>query len=110
MEAGQWRGPLHGVPLGVKDFYDTAGVRTTAAFERFANRVPSRDADVVTRLKAAGAIVSGKTNIYTLGDGNHRPGEFLWARSESVECRLRSRWLVERVSGRGRQRYVLRDR
>jgi aspartyl-tRNA(Asn)/glutamyl-tRNA(Gln) amidotransferase subunit A len=51
----------------VKDFYDTAGIRTTAAFERFANRVPSKEADVVTRLKAAGAIVIGKTNMDTLG-------------------------------------------
>jgi aspartyl-tRNA(Asn)/glutamyl-tRNA(Gln) amidotransferase subunit A len=67
MDAGRWRGPLHGVPIAVKDFYDTAGIRTTAAFERFANRVPSMDADVVTRLKSAGAIVIGKTNMDTLG-------------------------------------------
>jgi aspartyl-tRNA(Asn)/glutamyl-tRNA(Gln) amidotransferase subunit A len=51
----------------LKDFYDTAGIKTTAAFERFANRVPTNDADVVTRLKNAGAIVIGKTNMDTLG-------------------------------------------
>jgi aspartyl-tRNA(Asn)/glutamyl-tRNA(Gln) amidotransferase subunit A len=67
IKAGRWRGPLHGVPIAVKDFYDTAGVKTTAAFERFANRVPAKDADVVRRLKAAGAIVIGKTNMDTLG-------------------------------------------
>jgi aspartyl-tRNA(Asn)/glutamyl-tRNA(Gln) amidotransferase subunit A len=67
IEAGRWRGPLHGVPIAVKDFYDTAGIRTTAALARFANRIPSTDADVVTRLKAAGAIVIGKTNMDTLG-------------------------------------------
>jgi aspartyl-tRNA(Asn)/glutamyl-tRNA(Gln) amidotransferase subunit A len=67
INAGRWRGPLHGVPAAVKDFYDTAGLRTTAAFERFANRIPARDADVVTRLKNAGAIVIGKTNMDTLG-------------------------------------------
>src|SRR5262249_8310528 len=64
---GRWRGPLHGVPVAVKDFYDTAGIKTTAAFERFANRVPTRDADVVKRLRDAGAIVIGKTNMDTLG-------------------------------------------
>jgi Asp-tRNA(Asn)/Glu-tRNA(Gln) amidotransferase A subunit family amidase len=41
IKAGKWRGPLHGVPVGVKDFYDTANLRTTAAFEPFKNRVPS---------------------------------------------------------------------
>jgi aspartyl-tRNA(Asn)/glutamyl-tRNA(Gln) amidotransferase subunit A len=67
IEAGRWRGPLHGIPVAVKDFYDTAGVKTTAAFERFANRVPAKDAVVVRRLKEAGAIVMGKTNMDTLG-------------------------------------------
>src|SRR5262249_29976334 len=67
VRAGRWRGPLHGVPVAVKDFYDTAGIKTTAAFERFANRVPAKDAGVVRRLKDAGAIVIGKTNMDTLG-------------------------------------------
>ena len=67
--AGRWRGPLHGVPVAVKDFYDTAGIRTTAAFERFANRVPHTDADVVVRLRDAGAVLVGKTNMHTLGMG-----------------------------------------
>src|SRR5215216_6523787 len=55
MRAGHWRGPLHGVPVAVKDFYDTAGIRTTAALERFANRIPSHDAVMVARLRDAGA-------------------------------------------------------
>ena len=67
--AGRRRGPLHGVPVAVKDFYDTAGVRTTAAFEKFVNRVPARDAEAVAALKAAGAIVVGKTNMHRLGTG-----------------------------------------
>src|SRR5262249_13629023 len=54
---GEWRGPLHGVPIGIKDFYDTAGVGTTAAFEHFRNRVPAKDAVVVGKLERAGAIV-----------------------------------------------------
>jgi len=67
VKAGRWRGPLHGIPVAVKDFYDTAGIKTTAGFERFANRVPAEDADVVKRLKDAGAVVIGKTNMDMLG-------------------------------------------
>jgi aspartyl-tRNA(Asn)/glutamyl-tRNA(Gln) amidotransferase subunit A len=66
VKAGGWRGPLHGLPVAVKDFYDTTGIRTTAAFQRFANRIP-KDASVVTRLKDAGPIVIGKTDMDTLG-------------------------------------------
>jgi len=64
---GRWRGPLHGIPVAIKDFYDTAGIKTTAAFERFANRIPAADAEVVARLKRAGAVVVGKTNMDMLG-------------------------------------------
>jgi aspartyl-tRNA(Asn)/glutamyl-tRNA(Gln) amidotransferase subunit A len=69
IKAGKWRGPLHGVPVAIKDFYDTANVKTTAAFEHFRNRVPKRDAEAVGRLKDAGAIVIGKTNMHRLGSG-----------------------------------------
>ena len=69
IQRGGWRGPLHGVPVGIKDFYDTAGVATTAAFERFKNRVPRVDAVSVVRLKDAGAVVLGKMNMHTLGMG-----------------------------------------
>ena len=66
---GRWRGPLHGIPVAVKDFYDTAGVRTTAAFAHFENRVPSKDADLVSALRDAGAVIVGKTNMHKLGMG-----------------------------------------
>jgi aspartyl-tRNA(Asn)/glutamyl-tRNA(Gln) amidotransferase subunit A len=69
IQAGKWRGPLHGVPVGIKDFYDTANVGTTAAFEPFKNRVPRRDAAAVAKLKDAGAIIIGKTNMHQLGMG-----------------------------------------
>ncbi len=69
IESGNWRGPLHGIPVGIKDFYDTAGTKTTAAFELFEGRVPEKDAAVVTRLREAGAVVIGKTNMHTLGMG-----------------------------------------
>lgn len=58
-----WSGPLHGIPVGIKDIFDTAGIRTTAASKRFENRVPSADAEVVARLRRAGAIIVGKQNL-----------------------------------------------
>ena len=60
---GQRLGPLHGVPVTFKDTLDTAGVRTTAGSLLFAERAPSRDATVVARLRAAGAIPLAKTNV-----------------------------------------------
>jgi Asp-tRNA(Asn)/Glu-tRNA(Gln) amidotransferase A subunit family amidase len=69
IRAGQWRGPLHGVPVGIKDMFDTAGIRTTAAFEHFRNRIPSKDAEAVRKLKEAGAIIIGKTNLHKLAMG-----------------------------------------
>ena len=66
---GAWKGPLHGIPVGVKDFFDTAGIRTTAASAAFQERIPAKDAEVVTQLKAAGAIVLGKLNMHELGMG-----------------------------------------
>jgi aspartyl-tRNA(Asn)/glutamyl-tRNA(Gln) amidotransferase subunit A len=69
IKKGQWRGPLHGIPVAVKDFYDTAGIRTTAGFVHFKDRVPAKDAVMVQKLKAAGAILVGKTNMHELGMG-----------------------------------------
>lgn len=66
---GLYRGPLHGIPVALKDFYDTAGMKTTAAFEHFKNRIPKKDAEVVRLLKEAGAIIIGKTNMHELGNG-----------------------------------------
>jgi aspartyl-tRNA(Asn)/glutamyl-tRNA(Gln) amidotransferase subunit A len=67
--SGRWRGPLHGVSVAVKDFYDTAGVRTTAGASMFANRVPTEDAVMVKHLREAGAVLVGKTNMHRLGMG-----------------------------------------
>lgn len=55
-------GPLHGLPIGIKDITPTAGIRTTYGSPLYANHVPAQDAEVVRRLKAAGAIVLAKTN------------------------------------------------
>ena len=62
LAAGIEPGPLHGVPFTIKDSLDTAGLVTTAGTIGWRNRVPDRDATVVTRLKAAGGILLGKTN------------------------------------------------
>src|SRR5256885_8359558 len=61
---GGWKGPLHGIPIAVKDLLDTAGVRTTAASALFKDRVPAQDAEVVRRLRAAGAVLLGKLNMH----------------------------------------------
>jgi amidase len=60
--AGERLGPLHGLPIGVKDVTHTAGIRTSFGSPLFADFVPDDDAEVVRRLKAAGAIVLAKTN------------------------------------------------
>jgi aspartyl-tRNA(Asn)/glutamyl-tRNA(Gln) amidotransferase subunit A len=69
LRSGRARRALHGIPVAVKDFYDTAGIRTTAAAPQFANRIPARDAELVTSLREAGAVLVGKTNMHTLGMG-----------------------------------------
>jgi aspartyl-tRNA(Asn)/glutamyl-tRNA(Gln) amidotransferase subunit A len=66
---GQWRGPLHGIPLGLKDIVDTACVRTTAASALFKDRIPTQDAEVVRRLKNAGAVLLGKQNLHEFAYG-----------------------------------------
>ena len=69
IQARKWRGPLHGIPIGLKDLIDTAGVKTTAASGVFRDRVPTEDADVVKQLKAAGAVVIGKQNLHEFAYG-----------------------------------------
>ena len=69
LRAGKDRGPLHGIPIGLKDLIDTAGVRTTAASELFKDRVPAEDAEVVRRLKDAGAVFLGKHNLHEFAYG-----------------------------------------
>jgi aspartyl-tRNA(Asn)/glutamyl-tRNA(Gln) amidotransferase subunit A len=69
IRTGNGRGPLHGIPIGLKDLIDTAGVRTTAASAVFLDRVPSEDAEVVKKLKAAGAIIIGKQNLHEFAYG-----------------------------------------
>ena len=68
-QRGAWRGPLHGIPVALKDMIDTAGVVTTAGSAVFRDRVPLADAAVVERLRAHGAIILGKLNMYEVAFG-----------------------------------------
>ena len=69
LERGNLLGPLHGVPVAVKDVFCTAGLRTTCGSALFAGYVPDHDAAVVERLKSAGAVILGKTNLHELAYG-----------------------------------------
>jgi aspartyl-tRNA(Asn)/glutamyl-tRNA(Gln) amidotransferase subunit A len=70
LAAGQWRGPLHGVPFSLKDNLATKGVKTTAGSKHLMNWVPDFDATVVARLKTAGAVILGKTNMHEWASGS----------------------------------------
>ena len=88
---GKFRGPLHGIPIGLKDNIDTAGTRTTAASPMFKDRIPTEDADIVTRLKAAGAVVLGKLNLHEFAVGCTGDVSYFGP--------TRNPWSLDRVSG-----------
>jgi aspartyl-tRNA(Asn)/glutamyl-tRNA(Gln) amidotransferase subunit A len=69
-KSGKFRGPLHGIPIALKDNIDTAGIRTTAGSEVFDNRFPTEDAFVALRLKNAGTVLLGKTNMHEFALGH----------------------------------------
>jgi aspartyl-tRNA(Asn)/glutamyl-tRNA(Gln) amidotransferase subunit A len=88
---GAWRGALHGVPVALKDLIDTAGVRTTAASAIFAERIPKEDAEVVRRLRSAGAVMLGKLNMHEFAYGDSSAPSHFGA--------VRNPWSLERVPG-----------
>src|SRR5436190_5860102 len=69
LTTGKSLGPLHGVPISLKDLYDTKGIRTTAGSKVFENRIPSEDATVVRKLQEAGAVLVGKANLHEFAYG-----------------------------------------
>jgi aspartyl-tRNA(Asn)/glutamyl-tRNA(Gln) amidotransferase subunit A len=71
---GTWRGPLHGIPIGLKDNIDTAGILTTAASTLLQDRIPETDAPIYTRLRDAGCILLGKLNMH----------EFAWGGTSAI--------------------------
>ena len=91
IQRGKWRGSLHGIPIALKDVFDTAGVRTTAASALFETRIPDKDASVVTRLKSAGAVLVGKTNLHECAYG----GSTMISHFGMV----RNPWALERIAG-----------
>lgn len=91
LAAGRWRGPLHGVPLGVKDIFDTAGVRTTNGSSFYRDNVPAEDAEAVRRLKDAGAILVGKCNTHEFAAGSTTNNPWYGA--------TRNPWALDRVPG-----------
>jgi aspartyl-tRNA(Asn)/glutamyl-tRNA(Gln) amidotransferase subunit A len=70
---GDYRGPLHGLPLALKDLYDTQGIRTTASSRVMANRIPAEDATTTARLAAAGSILLGKLAMHEFALGGPDP-------------------------------------
>ncbi len=88
---GEIWGKLHGVPFTLKDTHATAGVRTTSGYPQLADYVPTEDSTVVTRLKAAGGILAGKTNVaFMLGD---------YQSNNSIFGRTSNPWDIERTPG-----------
>jgi aspartyl-tRNA(Asn)/glutamyl-tRNA(Gln) amidotransferase subunit A len=75
MLGGDYRGTLHGIPLALKDLYETRGVRTTAGSKFFVENIPQVDAAAVERLNTAGAVLLGKLNMHeiALGVTNNNP-------------------------------------
>lgn len=88
---GLHRGPLHGVPVTIKDMFETAGVRTTGGSKILADWVPETDADLVERLRAAGAIIIGKTNLDEFGHGG--------TSTLSHFGPVHNPWDIERIAG-----------
>lgn len=67
--AGNWKGPLHGIPVGLKDIYNTAGVRTTGHSALFKEHVPAEDAFTVRLLRDSGAVILGKLSTWEFAIG-----------------------------------------
>jgi aspartyl-tRNA(Asn)/glutamyl-tRNA(Gln) amidotransferase subunit A len=91
IQQGNWRGPLHGVPLGLKDLFDQTGVETTAASNVMKGRIATQDADVVRRLNQAGAVLLGKQNLH----------EFAYGGSSIVSAfgPVRNPWNPDHITG-----------
>jgi len=87
IRSGHYKGPLHGIPFGVKDLFDTKGILTTWGAEPFQNRVPDNDATVVDRLQKAGAVLMAKLSMGALAQGD------LW-----FQGRTKNPWNLEQGS------------
>ena len=88
---GEYLGPLHGIPIGLKDMLLTKGVRTTDGGKPLENYVPEKDAGVVERLRSAGAVLLGKENMHEIGAG--------FVSDNQWYGRVRNPWDLERIAG-----------
>ena len=88
---GKDRGPLHGIPVAVKDVFCTQGVRTTCGSKLFADYIPEYDAAVVERLRSAGAVIVGKTNMHELAYGVTSTNPHFGT--------VRNPWNLDRITG-----------
>lgn len=91
LRRGRRRGPLHGIPIALKDNIDTAGVRTTAASGVLRDRVPAEDAEVVVRLEKAGAVLLGKLNLHEFALGGTSAVTYFGP--------VRNPWNLDRIAG-----------
>jgi aspartyl-tRNA(Asn)/glutamyl-tRNA(Gln) amidotransferase subunit A len=91
IEQGNYRGPLHGIPIALKDLYETNGMRTTAGSKFFRENVPIQDAFVVQKLKGCGAILLGKLNMHEIALGVTNVNPHYGA--------CHNPWNLERISG-----------
>ena len=91
ISSGHWRGPLHGIPVALKDLIDVAGVKTTAGSHQFRDRIATEDAAIVKQLRAAGAVIVGKNNLH----------EFAFGGSGMISAfgPTRNPWDITRISG-----------
>jgi len=91
IHGGNYQGPLHGIPIGLKDIIDTAGTRTTAASAVFKDRIPTEDAEVTRRVRTAGAIIPGKQNLH----------EFAYGGSSMISLfgEVHNPWDTSRITG-----------
>ena len=85
-----WRGPLHGIPIALKDLYDTKGIRTTGQSKVMEHRVPGEDATVVAKLREAGTVLLGKLAMHEFALGGPQTSLFDQARNP---------WNLDHVTG-----------
>ena len=88
---GEIWGKLHGVPITIKDTFETAGLRTTAGYKPLKNYIPDQDATVVARLRQAGAVIIGKTNPAEMASD--------FQSTNDIFGRVNNPWNIDRTSG-----------
>ncbi len=101
LAAGKDRGPFHGIPIALKDLFYTKGVKTTAGSLVYKDFVPEYDAEVVKRLREAGAISIGKTNLHEIAFGITSKNPHLWVCAESAGSESIGGWIEWWIGGVG---------